>query len=237
MATEFSSPKRKRADEVPQIQTSIVPRFPQIHPAEPEAGDESPRAYVAGRFQTLNLEHPDLSQHVGLEIRESKRIAQSSMEPFHGTANQAPHLHEHSKRDPEHPASTRTADTTPSFLEHPNTLAPPRDASKRPKSPSLSGEKSDQYWHESEITGHDPTDPNDDGYGINGIGFKPTPAIAWARSQKRKQQLSDYRSREAREARQKRSERRRGGSGSGETSKTLLDAGDMGKTRVRFEDG
>jgi len=65
-------------------------------------------------------------------------------------------------------------------------------------------------WHDDEITGHDPDDPEDDGEGINGIGFKPTPAMAHARAERRKQQLAEYRSREAREARAKRSERRRG---------------------------
>lgn len=79
---------------------------------------------------------------------------------------------------------------------------------QRTQSPPLNGELSDAFWHESEITGHIATDPNDDGYGINGIGFIPTPAIAWARSQKRKQQVADYKSREAREARQRRFERR-----------------------------
>ena len=79
------------------------------------------------------------------------------------------------------------------------------------RSPTLDGDPEDNpmTWHESEITGHNPTDPNDDGYGINGIGFKPTPSVAWARSHKRKQQLADCRNREAREARQLRSERRR----------------------------
>jgi hypothetical protein len=65
-------------------------------------------------------------------------------------------------------------------------------------------------WHDDEITGHDPNDPDDDGEGINGIGFKPTSAEAYARSQKRRQQMAEYRNREAREARKARSERRRG---------------------------
>ncbi|KAG9244112.1 hypothetical protein BJ878DRAFT_534781 [Calycina marina] len=71
-------------------------------------------------------------------------------------------------------------------------------------------ERAAQTWHDDEITGHRPTDPDDDGEGINGIGFKPTPAIAYARTEKRKAQLAEYRNREAREARAKRSERRRG---------------------------
>ncbi|KAK4549210.1 hypothetical protein LTR36_007668 [Oleoguttula mirabilis] len=70
-------------------------------------------------------------------------------------------------------------------------------------------------WQDDEITGHDidPTSPDDDGLGINGIGFKPTAAMAYARSQKRKQQVNEWRVREARESRQKRFERRRGADG------------------------
>ncbi|KAA8622566.1 hypothetical protein PtrSN002B_003765 [Pyrenophora tritici-repentis] len=67
---------------------------------------------------------------------------------------------------------------------------------------------------DDEITGHlaDPAiDPDDDGTGLNGIGFKPTPALAYARSQKRRQQLNEWKLREMRDARAKRSERRRGG--------------------------
>lgn len=79
---------------------------------------------------------------------------------------------------------------------------------------SLSPPPSTLTWKDSEITGHlaDPsTDPDDDGTGLNGIGFKPTPALAYARSQKRRQQLNEWRLRETREARAKRSERRRRG--------------------------
>jgi hypothetical protein len=65
-------------------------------------------------------------------------------------------------------------------------------------------------WHDDEITGHDPSDPDDDGEGINGIGFKPTPAQANARAERRRQQMAEYKSREMKEARAKRSERRRG---------------------------
>lgn len=103
------------------------------------------------------------------------------------------------------------------------------------RSPPLDGDPDDNplTWHESEITGHDPTDPDDDGYGINGIGFKPTPATAWARSQKRKQQLVGYRNREAQEARQQRRERRRGES----TEPQTLRVGEGKKSaKVRFSD-
>ncbi|KAL4956471.1 hypothetical protein BDW69DRAFT_84220 [Aspergillus filifer] len=80
------------------------------------------------------------------------------------------------------------------------------------KSPPPSGNAGGDLltWNDSEITGHNATDPDDDGYGINGIGFKPTAAIAWARSQKRQKQVSEWKNREAREAREKRRERRVG---------------------------
>lgn len=84
-------------------------------------------------------------------------------------------------------------------------------------------------WHDDEITGHNPTDPDDDGEGINGIGFKPTPAMAYARTEKRRQQIQEYKNREAREARAKRSERRR----VNEVSKTSREEEEAART-VRF---
>lgn len=65
-------------------------------------------------------------------------------------------------------------------------------------------------WHDDEITVYDPDDADDDGTGINGIGFKPTPELAHARSMTRRQQVVDYRRREESEARAKRNQRRRG---------------------------
>ncbi len=65
-------------------------------------------------------------------------------------------------------------------------------------------------WQDDEITVYDPDDEDDDGTGINGVGFEPTPAIAHARSLKRKQQMAEYKKREDGEARAKRNQRRRG---------------------------
>ncbi|KAJ4308369.1 hypothetical protein N0V94_009383 [Neodidymelliopsis sp. IMI 364377] len=81
---------------------------------------------------------------------------------------------------------------------------------KMPPSPPLSA----LTWQDDEITGHltgPSNDPDDDGTGLNGIGFKPTPAIAYHRAQRRKQQLSEWKARETREARAKRSQRRHRG--------------------------
>ncbi|TGO50740.1 hypothetical protein BCON_0177g00160 [Botryotinia convoluta] len=85
-------------------------------------------------------------------------------------------------------------------------------------------------WHNNEITGHKPDDPDDDGEGINGIGFRPTSALAYARTERRKQQMADYRSREAREARARRSERRRG------TEESARKEAEKVARRVRFID-
>ncbi|KAI1151909.1 hypothetical protein F4825DRAFT_338051 [Nemania diffusa] len=64
-------------------------------------------------------------------------------------------------------------------------------------------------WRDDEITIYDPEDKDDDGTGINGIGFKPTAAVAYHRAQKRRQQLAEYKKREESEARARRNQRRR----------------------------
>lgn len=84
-------------------------------------------------------------------------------------------------------------------------------------------------WHEDEITVYDPDDKDDDGTGINGIGFRPTPAIAHARSLKRRQQITEYRKREESEARARRNQRRR----EGETPSGI---GKASPRKVRFSD-
>jgi hypothetical protein len=64
--------------------------------------------------------------------------------------------------------------------------------------------------YNDEIMGYDPNDPDNDREGINGIRFKWTPAEAYARAQKGRAQMAEYRNKEAREARKMRIERRRG---------------------------
>lgn len=97
-------------------------------------------------------------------------------------------------------------------------------------------------WRDEEITGHLLNSPDDDGEGINGIGFRPTAAMAHARSQRRRQQVESWRAREAREARQRRLDRRRKSSRSrGASGGTLDGASDdvagqdgNGRRTVRF---
>ncbi|KAI1409272.1 hypothetical protein F5Y13DRAFT_94435 [Hypoxylon sp. FL1857] len=92
------------------------------------------------------------------------------------------------------PPLTKRKTTEPTVEEEPIIIDPVRAA---------------LTWHEDEITVYDPEDKDDDGTGINGIGFKPTPAMAHARAQKRRQQLAEYKRREESEARAKRNQRRR----------------------------
>ncbi|KAL1836331.1 hypothetical protein VTJ49DRAFT_5302 [Mycothermus thermophilus] len=95
-------------------------------------------------------------------------------------------------------------------------------------------------WREEEITIYDPDDSDDDGTGINGIGFKPTPAIAYARALRRRQQLDEYRRREEREARAKRNMlRRRGGSPAsvGSVDSVVKAKAKNDRRRVRFLEG
>lgn len=232
----YRSPKRKRSSDPNQYSPIVSPTLPRITTNLQEfpfaeatavsdpvdrAGDGSPRTCVAVQLHGLDLEQDAMG-----DVRyTSKRLAPMSAGsggPLVGY--QYPTLHAHSVNlEPPAPSLTQ-ASMEPStskvsrygnatFTFEAGELPSPniQQSLSGRKSPPLHGNPEDNplTWHASEITGHDPTDSNDDGYGVNGIGYKPTAAQAWARSQKRKQQLAEYKSREAREARQRRSERRR----------------------------
>lgn len=95
-------------------------------------------------------------------------------------------------------------------------------------------------WQEDEITVYDPEDKDDDRRGMDGIGFRPTPAIAYQREQMRRRQLADYKRREENEARARRNQRRREqlGSGVGGSGGGISDLeGKHPMVRVRFSDG
>jgi len=62
-------------------------------------------------------------------------------------------------------------------------------------------ELSKYWWQPSEITGHDPADPDEDDRGANGIGYQKTKQEAWKIGQQRKKQIAEWRNREAKEAR------------------------------------
>ena len=102
-----------------------------------------------------------------------------------------------------------------------------------PLQEELSPDQAALTWQDDEITGHE-IDPSgeDDGEGINGIGFQPTNAIAARRQQRRKQQVNEWKAREAREARQKRIECRRGAPD--ETAESVQEADATARRMVRF---
>ncbi|KAL4739498.1 hypothetical protein BDV11DRAFT_116840 [Aspergillus similis] len=203
-----------------------------------DQGRYSPGAVVASRLAGLAIrgdfhhQLPDRSLHQATfkPLLQAKDLLQNSN--LHGfqdmpdsdsseAANRlSPPLND---RAPS-PTLAASAESPPNNLETPmntsrrHSISPQKrrsaPASAKVRSPSRSptppGAKVEDLlaWNDSEITGHNPTDPDDDGYGINGIGFKPTAAIAWARSRKRQKQVAEWKNREAREARERRRERR-----------------------------
>ncbi|KAL2014114.1 hypothetical protein VTN00DRAFT_1639 [Thermoascus crustaceus] len=205
---------------------------------EEDAGRYSPRATVAGRLKELAIRGDNTGSRPGVgsgdldsEMKDNPAhldgqldfsgdvdMPATSSSPLPGSdpsATEQGTNHPMNQQTENEPAVRAPSATRPraisSARKKRNILQPSKLRSRR-KSPPLSGDASENplTWHDSEITGHNPTDPNDDGYGINGIGFKPTAAIAWVRSQKRQKQVAEWKSREAREARDRRRERRDG---------------------------
>ncbi|KAB8070266.1 hypothetical protein BDV29DRAFT_194238 [Aspergillus leporis] len=230
------SPSEESDSYNPSISSPSSVSAPSLHEVrlreEEELGRYSPRAAVAGRLGQLVIRGDQIPSPQFLSGNSSQSpLAQSASpgcwptqyinsydmpetNPQTGTnpvvrgPSQAT-VDNQSRQNSATPAASPKKQTTPS----PRKRRTPQKAQQgRKKSPPPANSAADDSltWRDSEITGHDPTDPSDDGYGINGIGFKPTAAMAWARSQKRQRQLADWRSRETREAREKRRERRDG---------------------------
>lgn len=65
------------------------------------------------------------------------------------------------------------------------------------------------WWQPEEISGFSADDPDEDAYGVNGVGYQKTPAQQWKIDQKKRQQVAEWRNREAREARAARAGGRR----------------------------
>ncbi|KAI9879099.1 MAG: hypothetical protein M1830_009618 [Pleopsidium flavum] len=202
-------------------------------------GEGSPRTVVAGQLQNLNIQSTGIKldfgkRNEGEAVQKRFRLTDDEHEGWKDLDIRGPMYEsltaraEAGEEKEETPTRLPTGEVLEeAIVEIPETPHPHVEAN-RTRSPSpkkhtkhRSRRKSEPLppgsslptdsltWHDSEITGHAPTDPLDDGYGINGIGFRPTPAMAHARKQKRTQQILEWRNREAREARQKRSEKRR----------------------------
>lgn len=217
-------------------------------------GRYSPRAAVAGRFQELAIRGEHLSdREISRSDYQQERSAAPAQRicafdtPRHlDTMSETFHSNNDHNRFSEPPRNKALGDesTVPITSVAKKKAVPFSRKQRSPTSPSkerknrLSPPLADMswedplVWHDSEITGHNPSDPSDDGYGINGIGFKPTAAIAWARSQKRQQQVAEWKSREAREAREKRRQRRQ--EGADEDKMRSIHKGAIQK-RVKFD--
>ncbi|KAL8785712.1 MAG: hypothetical protein Q9213_003179 [Squamulea squamosa] len=223
----FSSPKRKREADDPtdlnptpsptRLRTSSFPTSSHT-PDDDVNGDRSPRSTVAGHFQNLNLTGYGFDFTQTMEKPSSARIIADSQDTDLSSSQGSIQTLGSQPTPPDTPITsvpTFGSITTPTSLplEIPETprLKPTTMPSPAPsplprcKSPPAIN----LWWADAEITGHDPKDPTDDGYGINGVGFIPTPAMASARAERRKKQVAEWKNREAREARQRRSEARR----------------------------
>lgn len=232
----LSSPKRKRENSelvkpfAPTLDTGLRASSPPFL----SSGENSPRTKVANQLSELQLRNSISILEFGVKDGEKDRKKAKKLEDFpdiptlkrppnemerdtimvkapteekvksHNTNTPQPTDSNHSRHW--HVVDEGRPDAAPA--EH---RANSQADKKNGSSPTLSPTPADLTWQEDEITGHliSPEDPDDDGTGINGIGFRPTPAIAYARSMRRKQQVLDWRAREAREARQKRWEGRR----------------------------
>ena len=223
----FTSPKRKRGIDDPseialapsptRLRTSDLPTLAVV-PDDDVNGDRSPRTTVAGHFQNLNLTSYgfDFGKAMEKPMPSTRTIADSQSSDI-SSSQASIQSTESQPVTPDalmatNPILGRPAKSTDMPLEipetprlQPTTVSQIPSPISRPKSPP----PLNLWWADTEITGHDPSDPTDDGYGINGVGFLPTPAMASARSERRKRQVAEWKSREAREARQKRSEARR----------------------------
>ncbi|EGE84329.1 hypothetical protein BDDG_07274 [Blastomyces dermatitidis ATCC 18188] len=232
--TPHKSPKRKRDDIDYRLRTASTSPASSVtsisakddhldDECNPAIGGNSPQISVAGELGELDLHGTSTYRFESAShgASDDKQMTDKMDEEpsVQGTINidAAPTVT---------PTDTKEKEKIP--LASPDggdlqatSAAPARQQSKhssqqkhrsRQKSPPLSGDVNENpfTWRDSEITGYAPTDPNDDGYGINGIGFKPTAAIAWDRSQRRKKQVAEWKSREAREAREMRKSRRDG---------------------------
>ncbi|KAK2808384.1 hypothetical protein FQN50_004769 [Emmonsiellopsis sp. PD_5] len=187
-------------------------------------GDNSPQISVAGQLDDLDLQGPSgqdgecaglgLTDNGGDGVQsEHQASAQDEMGSIDAPNAGPPTA---SKRKGKQRTLQDEGDGTPaepSPGSHREPKSSPRGKpNSRRKSPPLASDASENplTWHDSEITGYAPTDPNDDGYGLDGIGFKPTAAVAWERSQRRQKQVAEWKSRESKEARERRKSRRDG---------------------------
>ncbi|KAK2763751.1 hypothetical protein FQN54_009368 [Arachnomyces sp. PD_36] len=229
------SSKRKREDSDSPHSSSPNPppshRQPLFNPQEShllgqeEFGRNSPRSTVAGYLGHLDIYEDGSrldSKHRAVTTKDGKlpvraqvcAIPPSGFDdlPANANANGSSPLPTPQKKGKRASTTPKSSPRGKQQQQHSPTPHEPQNPRHRSKSPPLSSDSdiNDLTWSDAEITGHLGEDPDDDGYGINGLGFKPTPAMARSRSERRKKQIAEWKTREAREARQSRRERRDG---------------------------
>lgn len=236
----FISPKRKRdsmdidsntesSRNHARVRTDSLPPLPF---EDDRAGNGSPRTVVSGQFSALNI-HESPKQKVPHSRPQAHQAVQTSEEDT--ITIQSPQIHEPRANPIQQSiliasSTTQTPSTDFEIPESPTTSPPPKPphpakpptrirspppinlSSSDPPPLFTSGPTVDSKGNPTLINSSDVTEGTyDDLTGVNGIGYRPTPAVAWARAQRRKQQVAEWKKREAREARQRRSERRSGG--------------------------
>lgn len=237
------SPKRKRAvlDSCDRSlsSTSSSPRsaasaVDMLSPVDINSGRESPQVIVTGQLRSLEIDG-----NTTMEDRAAEKGPQTDDQPQTPRRAGNPKRSSLPKSEVSNPNKSlkkgvkrRQSKSPTPGKDSPVKPRSARQAGNPPRSPPLLSqpEENPLTWHDSEITGYDPTDPDDDGYGLNGVGFKPSAAIAWDREEKRRRQIADWKAREGREERSKRRERRDG-------ADTAIgpDAECRNRKRVRFE--
>lgn len=107
------------------------------------------------------------------------------------------------------------------------------DSPTNPAEDDTCDQDENMTWQQDEITGHhiDHT-ADDDGEGINGIGFIPTSATVTKRSEWRRRQILEWRARESREARQRRYDKRK--TSQRDSAISLDEGGSFKRRMVRF---
>ena len=228
-SSRYLSPKRKRrnddsllvdAPSPSRLRTTNLPTRPLLEHGCSNEG--SPRTTVVGHLENLDLQEHSPISNLDFGMPTESRMSRSETGLYSGGFNPNIILPNQTYNAPMTPPNGPFTAWAPcgiqdrpsvTLLEIPETprLRPissptPPPSAKKSRSPPLSPTL---WWRDEEITGHNPSDPSDDGYGINGVGFLPTPAIANARAERRKKQVAEWKNREAKEARQKRGDRRR----------------------------
>lgn len=180
-------------------------------PATPAGILEGPQQPLPSTYSLFPNQNPHMSS-------DSSKASENSA----GTNSTLTPATKRRKKSPSPPLGARPVrfSPPPTLTQKPKpsktSIAVPRGAWNKPKRPRplsppmTAGKRNPLVWQDHEITGHLLDDPMDDGYGINGIGFKPTKREEEVRKMKRRMQVDAWRAREGRAEREERFKRRVG---------------------------